>query len=228
MAKNKYKMPTQKSSKVFPIVISLVMIALIGIVALTVSSNKKPEGKKGVVEVSSNVNVVASTVNSETGPAALAPLAEDGQDSEIGKLVPTFTAKDFQDSDVTVAPGKKPYVLAFVAHWCPHCIAEVPLIVGLHDEGKLPKDVDVIAVATGTDSTRGNYPPSKWLSKEEWPWQIVADNQANDVLSAFGGSGFPYLVYIKADGTIQARTSGESEAETVISNMNAISLSKGK
>ncbi|MBP9115101.1 MAG: TlpA family protein disulfide reductase [Acidimicrobiia bacterium] len=226
MAKPPYKMPNQQKSKVFPIAISLVIIAMIAVVSITVISNKKPVGKSGKIEVSSTVSIVASTVNSKTGPDKLEPVPKEGSaDTEIGKIVPTITAKDFQDKDVTIAPGKKPYVLAFVAHWCIHCQREIPLFVRLNNENKIPKNIEVYAIATGTDTTRDNFPPSKWLSREEWPWTKVADDQAGTLVATMGSPGFPYVVYVNADGTIQARTSGEQTEETIITNAQAISKS---
>ena len=219
------KNSAQQGSKVFAISISVVAVLMVGVVVLTVMGNKKPEGKKGKIEVSPTVTALASTVNGTTGPAKIEALPESGADTEIGKVVPTITAQNFNGEEVTIAPGK-PYVLAFIAHWCPHCQREVPLIVGLHKDNKLPKDVEFIGVATSTDETRTNYPPSKWLSKEEWPWKTIADDQTNDLLDAFGGAGFPYVIYVNADGTIAARTSGEQEESTIIENAKLISESK--
>lgn len=221
------KKPGQQNSKVFPIVITLVALGMVAIVAVTVASNKKPSGKKGKIEVASAVKAQAATVNGNQGSESLPALPTDGSaDPAIGMMVPTITAQNFNGDEVTITPGTKPYVVAFIAHWCPHCQREVPLIVGLNDDGKLPKDVEFIGVSTSVDETRGNYPPSKWLSKEQWPWRTIADDQSSTLLEAFGGSGFPYLVYVNADGTVQARTSGEQKEETIIANAQAISESK--
>ena len=216
MAKPPYKMPNQQKSKVFPIAISLVIIAMIAVVSITVISNKKPVGKSGKIEVSSTVSIVASTVNSKTGPDKLEPVPKEGSaDTEIGKII----------ADAMEKVGKKPYVLAFVAHWCIHCQREIPLFVRLNNENKIPKNIEVYAIATGTDTTRDNFPPSKWLSREEWPWTKVADDQAGTLVATMGSPGFPYVVYVNADGTIQARTSGEQTEETIITNAQAISKS---
>ena len=52
----------------------------------------------------------------------------------------------------------------FLAHWCPHCQAEMPRLVALAKAGKLD-GVDVTGVATGTNPGYPNYPPSAWLKK---------------------------------------------------------------
>lgn len=219
------KNSAQQGSKVFAISISVVAILMVAVVVFTVMANKKPEGKKGKIEVSPIATAVASSVDGTTGPEKIAPIPESGADTEIGKVVPTINAQNFNGEDVTIAPGK-PYVLAFIAHWCPHCQREVPLIVGLHNDNKLPADVEFYGIATSTDEKRPNYPPSKWLSKEEWPWKTVADDKTNTLLDKFGGAGFPYLIYVNADGTIASRTSGEQEEQTIIDNAKAISQTK--
>lgn len=144
-------------------------------------------------------------------------------DTEIGKLVPTFTAKNFQNKAVTVEPNGKPYVLLFVAHWCQHCQREVPVFVNLFEDDKLPENVDVIAVATATDDSGTNYPPSSWLQDEDWPWTSLVDTKDNELAAAFGVTGFPFAVYVNGDGTIASRTSGEQTDRKIISLFEKIS-----
>ena len=69
-------------------------------------------------------------------------------------MIPTLTGQSlFDGSDMTIAPTGKPQAIVFLAHWCPHCQAEVPRIVALAKAGKLD-GIDVVGVATGrrTDS----------------------------------------------------------------------------
>jgi thiol-disulfide isomerase/thioredoxin len=228
MSKTVKKMPTQQRSLFFPIFISIVALVMVAVIVITVASNKKPAGKTGQIEVANSVSVNASTVNGTTGPDKLEEIPQSSADSEIGKIVPTISAQDFQAKEITIAPGAKPYVLVFLAHWCGHCQKEVPLITRLYEEDKLPKSVDFIAVATNTSDTADNYPPSKWLDREGWPWQIVADDQQGTLNNSMGGSGFPYVIYVNADGTIQTRTSGEQSEETIVANAQAVASTIAK
>jgi hypothetical protein len=41
----------------------------------------------------------------------------------------------------------------------------------------------------------------------------MADSENSEALSAFGGTGFPFLVMVDSDGTVLARQSGESTAD---------------
>jgi cytochrome c biogenesis protein CcmG, thiol:disulfide interchange protein DsbE len=107
-------------------------------------------------------------------------------------------------------------VIFFIAHWCPHCQREVPLIVKWQQEGKLPTNLTYYAVSTAVDSKRANYPPSEWLAKEKWPFPVLADDKDSTAVTSFGLSGFPFFVVVNADGTIGGRASGEKELEELL------------
>ncbi len=216
------------SSKTFAIVISVAVVAMIGVVVLSVMSSKKEVKAQSQQEFSPSVSVTPGSVNGKIGEKTLPPLVEGAADTTVGTPVPKISAQDFKGNAVEITPGKKPYVIAFMAHWCPHCRTEVPKIVKLHNEGGLPKDVDFYAVATGTSDQRPNFPPSQWLFKEDWPWAKVADDKNSSIASAFGLSGYPYLIYVNADGTISQRTSGEQDATAIAAAANKISQEKKK
>lgn len=97
----------------------------------------------------------------------------------------------------------------FVAHWCSHCRAEVPRIVGLAEQGELPTGVAISAVSTAVDAGAPNYPPSAWLKDERWPFPVLADDAAGAAAAAYGVEGFPFLVLLDADGNVAGRISGE-------------------
>lgn len=219
---------TQKSSKTFPIVISLAAIAMVAVIVLTITSEKEKDAANSKIEVSETVNVSSASINGKVGEASLPAFdeaAQAGPDPAVGMIVPQFSGQNFQAKDVKVQPEGKPYAIVFLAHWCPHCQKEVPKLVMMHADGQLPEDVDFIAVATGTNNDAVNYPPSKWLNNEGWPWSIVADSQGAEIANAFGLTGYPYVVYVNADGTVHKRTSGEVEDSQIIANANAIAAS---
>lgn len=212
------------SSKTFPIVVTVVVLAMVAVIVLTITSNKEANKSNSKIEVSPSATVSASTVNGVEGETQLPAFTDAATDQAQGLIVPSFTTRDFADKTVTIAPEGKPYVLAFLAHWCPNCQKEVPKIVSLYENGDLPADVEFIAVATGTTDTKPNYPPSQWLLEEEWPWKQVADDQGGTIASAFGLPGYPYLVFVKADGTVSSRLSGLQPDDSLIVNAaNAIS-----
>ena len=99
------------------------------------------------------------------------------------------------------------HVVVFLAHWCPHCQAEVPRIVVLARSGQIP--VPLIGVVTGTDSSAPNYPPSAWLARVGWPYPVLVDTKTYTAATAYGLPGYPFLVFIDAQGKVAGRLSGE-------------------
>ena len=99
-------------------------------------------------------------------------------------------------------------MLLFLAHWCPHCQAEVPLVQDWVDGGNLPADVELISISTSIDPNRPNYPPDEWLRTEGWTAPVITD-ESGAVADAYGLSAFPYWVFVNADGTVAGRLTGE-------------------
>src|SRR5262249_10336319 len=102
-----------------------------------------------------------------------------------------------------------------LAHWCPHCRNEVPLIVQLAKAGKLD-GVDVRAVATGTRSDAVNYPPSAWLQGAGWPYPTMADSDAFTAAKAYGLTGYPFMVFVDGNGKVVARSEGEVPGDPLV------------
>jgi thiol-disulfide isomerase/thioredoxin len=139
----------------------------------------------------------------------LAPFPDSGTDTAVGSTIPTLAGTSlFDGKKMTIEPTGKPMVIAFLAHWCPHCQAEVPVIVDLASKGVFD-GVDVRAVATATRSDYPNYPPSSWLEREKWPFPTMADSSQSTGAQAYGLTAFPYLLFVDANGKVVARSEGE-------------------
>ena len=136
-------------------------------------------------------------------------------DPAVGMAAPTLTGVDPSGDPVTIDPATDgPMVVAFLAHWCPHCQAEVPRLVDVADEDGTVDGVSMAAVATSSDPARPNFPPGPWLADEGWPGPVLVDSEAEagqlpTAAAAYGEAGFPFLVAIDADGEVVARASGE-------------------
>jgi thiol-disulfide isomerase/thioredoxin len=143
-------------------------------------------------------------------------------DPAVGDAPPTLTGKSvFDGSPVTIAPNGRPQAVIFVAHWCPHCQAEVPKLVALAGQGVFD-GVDVSAVATGTTEAAANYPPSAWLEGVDWPFPVMADSPKGTAAQAYGLSAYPYFVLIGADGKVAARATGEVDPADVKADITAL------
>jgi thiol-disulfide isomerase/thioredoxin len=135
------------------------------------------------------------------------------EDPANGKTPPTITGEGFNGQKITVEPATGPRIVLFVSHACPHCQAEVPRIVELAEDGGL-EGIELITVSTNTSEDYNNYPPSKWLKRESWPFKpVLLDDKRSRALIAYGGISFPYFVFVAADGTVAGRYSGELDPD---------------
>ena len=81
-------------------------------------------------------------------------------------------------------------------------------MVSLAQNGQI-EGVDVTAIATGTSSENPNYPPSEWLAREDWPFGVMVDDRRFRLAAAYGLTGYPFMVFVDANGEVVGRVSGE-------------------
>ena len=191
------------------------VIAIAAIVAISASS-KKDQLAVGTVQEFSEVAV--------TGDALPAFDSAANPDPAVGMTAPTLTGKSFTGNVVTTESTGTPTLTIFLAHWCPHCQREVPLLVEWEKSGKMPAGIDIVAVATGTDSANPNYPPSEWLARENFPatWPVMADSADKVGGDAFGLAGYPYFVLVGGDGKVLWRASGEVPMDELTATILAL------
>ena len=191
------------------------VIAIAAIVAISASSKKDPLAV-GTVQEFSEVAV--------TGDALPAFDSAANPDPAVGMTAPTLTGKSFTGNVVTTESTGTPTLTIFLAHWCPHCQREVPLLVEWEKSGKVPAGIDIVAVATGTDSANPNYPPSEWLARENFPatWPVMADSADKVGGDAFGLAGYPYFVLVGGDGKVLWRASGEVPMDELTATILAL------
>ena len=135
-------------------------------------------------------------------------------DPAIGMAFPTIDGQSFDGTRVSIGgAGDGPTLVVYLAHWCPHCNNEIPELIELDNSDGVPADMRVVGVSTGVENSAPNYPPSKWLDDKGWPWETMADDADSSAFAFSGGSGFPYLVILDADGNVLARDSGEKPAD---------------
>jgi thiol-disulfide isomerase/thioredoxin len=189
---------------VLPVVFVGVALALIA--AIVFSSNE-------------SINSGNETGEPELTGEALPPYdsgAEPANDGGVGSVAPAATGEDFDGSAVSITPGDgTPRVVVFLAHWCPHCQAEVPRIQQWLDEGGGVDGVELMSVTTSVNSAQPNYPPSEWLEREGWTPENLLDSSDNEVYTAYGGGAFPFFVFMDGDGNVVRRASGELDVATL-------------
>lgn len=192
-------MTTQAPKKlpIIPIIVGLGTVALVATVLLTMSGSSSEFGEVTV-----------------TGNAL--PLYGDGTDLAVGVAAPSMSGNDFSGNAVAVDPSDgRPKILLFLAHWCSHCQAEVPVVVDWLAGGNKPDGLDVVAIVTSTNSSRDNYPPSQWLEREGLNLPTIVDDREYTAGNTFGLNAFPFWVLVGPDGTVVGRLTGRLPAEAI-------------
>ena len=159
------------------------------------------------------------------------PVAVDGQDlppfdqevregaepdTALCRAAPIVSGYDYEGNEITIDPATDgPTMVVLLAHWCPHCNAEVPVLNEWRDSGEFPDGLNVVGVSTGVSADAPNYPPDEWLVEMDWQWPVLVDDRTPDdgsappAMAAYGGTSYPTLVFIDDDGLVRQRLSGE-------------------
>lgn len=197
-------MSSQLRSRTLVVSIALAVVVVAAIVAITGSSSNEATPAPATVQQVSEVSVEG---------AALPVLQDMNADPAVGANAPSLSGESFDGSPVALTPGDgNRYMVVFLAHWCPHCQAEVPRLVEWYTSGEAPAGLKVIGISTAVNDAQPNYPPSQWLTREQWPldvWPVLVDDASGSAMTALGHAGFPFFVLIEGDGTVVHRHAGE-------------------
>jgi len=141
------------------------------------------------------------------------PLLVDGvTDPAAGMPAPEIQGFDFDGNPVGVINDGSSKAILFLAHWCPHCQEEVPRVQGWLDGGGGVGDVEIVSVATSINADLPNFPPDEWLEREGWEPPVIVDVE-DRIFNAYGGSGFPFWVFVDGGGRVVRRSAGELDIE---------------
>lgn len=176
-----------------PVVAALVSLGSVTMSALSVTLNA--------------ASSVMETRPVEVAGTALATLGP-GPDLAVGHPMPELRGTTFDGQPVIIGRGGKPTMIVFLAHWCPHCQREVPLLAAWLRRGG-SGGVEVFGVATATKRDWPNYPPSAWLTREGWPTPVLADDEQGTAAKAIGLTAYPFFVLVDIRGIVAHRQSGE-------------------
>ena len=211
------KPPTDNGSKIWIVAVVVVLVAGVAAVLLARGgSDDEVSGQTGTVQVGDGATTTSGdgetdTTAGDAGTAASLPQYDDTleEDPAVGATIPTVTGTSFDGDEITIAPDGTAKVVLFVAHWCPHCQREVPLLKAYLDDNPMPDDVELITISTNVAANAVNYPPQEWLEREGWQATTIQDDDKSSIAAKFGLTSFPYFVAVDADGKVVQRTSGE-------------------
>ncbi|MCZ4496910.1 MAG: hypothetical protein JWM25_1495, partial [Thermoleophilia bacterium] len=71
------------------------------------------------------------------------PAFTTGDDPAVGEQLPTIAGTSTDDGPIRLDAADGAQVIVTLAHWCPHCQAEVPRIVDWAKDGGLPDGVKI-------------------------------------------------------------------------------------
>jgi cytochrome c biogenesis protein CcmG, thiol:disulfide interchange protein DsbE len=191
-------------------VVGIVAVALA--IALWSTRDSDTSVSQGTLGAGGDGSSAAETQPVTIGGAALPLPPETGADQAIGMTAPTLSGFHFDGSPIDIAPDGRAKMVVFLAHWCPHCNREIPVLQSWAAAGGVPADLDIIGVSTAASTQRDNYPPSAWIADKAWTWPVLADSANSDAAVAYGVGGFPTFVIVGADGKVKLRSSGELQA----------------
>lgn len=216
------KPAAQRPARRVPLVpLVLGLIVVVGLLGVLASRRSSPARSSSASP--SGAGSLAETRPVQVTGTPLAPL-EGSEDAAIGKALPELHGQSFDGADIAITADGAPKVIFFVAHWCPHCQREVPLIADWLRKNGDPQGVGLYSVATSTSSSRPNYPPSAWLARERWRVPVLVDDEKFTAARAAGLTAFPFFVATDCAGKVIARTSGElsiAELEKLIAAARA-------
>jgi thiol-disulfide isomerase/thioredoxin len=132
----------------------------------------------------------------------------------VGLAAPIFSGPNENSEIISLEKNGNAKALLFLAHWCGFCQDEVPSVQEWIDTIGLPDGVDIIAVATSIDRSRGNYPPQEWLERERWSETQIYDLD-KEIGDAYGLTSFPYWVFLDSELNVKARRTGNLPQDAV-------------
>jgi len=154
----------------------------------------------------------AGSVSIDPGP---------GAQLEIGDPVPAFSASALDGGTVSWSDYEgAPAVLVVWASWCPHCQAELPILV---PAVQAREGVELVSVTTAMGQQPGPT-PSEFLADEGLTLTTAVDDGAGTLMQGLGVSSFPTVYYVAADGTVAGVTVGESSEAAIESNLDALQV----
>jgi cytochrome c biogenesis protein CcmG, thiol:disulfide interchange protein DsbE len=185
------------NKKLLGIIGGVVGLALVILLAISIAGEESVDASIGYgqVEVTGDPLPIYNS-QSQTDPA-------------VGLTAPVVSGTDWDDNETTIEADGQSKILIFLAHWCPHCQAEVPVVQQWIEDGNLPDDVELYGITTSTDRLRPNWPPQDWLEEESWTPPTIMDDEIGTAAVAYGMAGTPFYVVLDGENNVVLRASGE-------------------
>jgi thiol-disulfide isomerase/thioredoxin len=197
--------------------IALAALVVLAAVLAIVIGRGGDDAPEGIPEA------VPEAVPVEVEGASLPGFEDAASDPAVGRPAPGLAGTSATGGRLTIPSGAgDARVLVFLAHWCPHCQNELPLLVDWLQDGGLPPGVELYGVTTGDDPDRPNYPAVPWLEREGWQQPTLLDDESGAAAQAFGLTAYPFFVFVGADGRVVERQTGELPIDDLSARVEAL------
>ena len=142
-----------------------------------------------------------------------------GPQLATGEAVPGFQAPSLTGSEVDWNDYEgSPTVLVVWASWCPHCQAELPVLVPAVQQRS---GLELVSVTTSIGVNPGPTPPG-FLAEEGLTMTTAVDDAQGTLAAGLGVTSFPTVYYVDASGRVIAATVGETSQQDIEAHLDAL------
>lgn len=145
---------------------------------------------------------------------ALPPFNSEAADTAVGLPMPELAGTDFAGNPLAVEADGRAKLLVGLAHWCPYCNNEVPILNDWY-AGGIPDGVDVIVMHVFADPAKPHFPPATWVEELELALPLIADDESRTLVRTLGIPAVPFWLLVSADGTVMERGTGQVGADVL-------------
>lgn len=205
---------------VLVILLVLILLAIVGVLWWRFMG--PGSGGGGTTDIQGQAIAADVSVDGEPLPA-FEGIEDPSQDPAIGMPAPALEGTGLDGEPLAITPGEgPPTVLLFVSHKCSVCADMMEQIQQAAAEGRLPKEVRLVAVSTGVQQERDNYPPGDWFRDLGWTLPTLIDNEKSNAAAVYGLRSYPLWVFIQDDGAVVGRLSGTLAMEDLRTLMSQL------